>query len=86
MSLLTAPDEAIPLLQMFSLSGKVCLITGGNRYVFFSQVLEARDGTHVNISSAFTSVDFFRIRPLTPLAEVLGLPLPKATQKLGLPP
>lgn len=31
MSLLHAPSETTPLSQLFSLAGKVCLVTGGNR-------------------------------------------------------
>lgn len=31
MSLHAAPAESTPLSAMFSLKGKVCLITGGNR-------------------------------------------------------
>jgi hypothetical protein len=48
MSLLTAPDEAIPLSQMFSLSGKVCLITGGNRYVILGFWKSGMDRTWIS--------------------------------------
>jgi len=37
MSLHTAATESTPLSAMFSLRGKVCLITGGNRFVFPSR-------------------------------------------------
>ena len=32
MSLLVAPQKQSPLSKLFSLEGKVCLVTGGNRY------------------------------------------------------
>lgn len=67
---LRAPDETTPLSQLFSLQGRVCLVTGGNRYI-----------QHLSVVAPFREI----VRPTDGSAEGLDLPCAKDTRKQVLP-